>query len=101
MKFAILALAGATMLAGCADRQLTDYICTHQISTVAGANFALANADKIKDETLRNASIATANIQLALVKACPNSIIPADAVTVSISPEMLATDPIAAPPQLR
>lgn len=59
-------------LSGCAtDRQVGDYVCTHQISLTAAANAALRNAESIKDPALRAATIEGANATLALVAACP------------------------------
>lgn len=65
-------LAAAALLSGCAtDRQISDYVCTHQISVRASAETAIRAAASIKDPVARQAAIDTANTTLALLDACP------------------------------
>lgn len=67
-----LYLTPLLLLAGCvSDRNIADYVCTHQISVRLSAETALRAAASIKDPTARQAAIDTANTTLALVDACP------------------------------
>lgn len=70
--FGILAIACvASSLAGCvSDTKLSNYICTHQVSLGIAANAALDNAPAIKDTTVRQATIDSANTTLALIAKC-------------------------------
>lgn len=70
--FVLPILAAAALLSGCAtDRQISDYVCSHQISVRASAETAIRAAASIKDPVARQAAIDTANTTLALVDACP------------------------------
>lgn len=74
MKFTALAIlaASALSLAGCvSDTKLTNDVCTHQISLTIAANAAITNAPSIKDATVRQATIDSANTMLALIAKCP------------------------------
>jgi hypothetical protein len=60
------------MLAACAtDRQISDYVCTHQVSVRLSALTAINAAAGIKDPVARQAAIDGANTTLALIDACP------------------------------
>ena len=70
----VLLLAPFLMLAGCAtDRQISDYVCTHQISVRLSAETALKAAASMKDPVARQTAIDTANTTLAQIDACPPS----------------------------
>lgn len=58
-------------LSGCvSDKKLENYVCTHQVSLTIAAQAAIANAPSIKDTTVRQATIDSANTTLALVARC-------------------------------
>lgn len=70
--FVLPILAAVALLSGCAtDRQISDYVCSHQISVRASAETAIRAAASIKDPVARQAAIDTANTTLALADACP------------------------------
>jgi len=70
--FVLPILAAVALLSGCAtDRQISGYVCSHQISVRASAETAIRAAASIKDPVARQAAIDTANTTLALVDACP------------------------------
>lgn len=77
-RLAIIVAFAGLPLASCSDLKLGEaqarhraYVCSHQVAVSAAANLALANADRIRDETLRAAAIAAARAELDLVASCP------------------------------
>jgi hypothetical protein len=72
-----LVLGLVLVLPGCSDMQLEEsaakhraYVCSHQQSVMVAANLTILGAEKIKDVNLREASIALARAELAIVAGC-------------------------------